>query len=66
MSRAPALLVAACPTAAFAAPAAATPALPLSDADGKYSDPEVLAAAFTRFENHEGITSLLYTSQRKG
>jgi hypothetical protein len=34
---------------------------------GKYSDdPEVLAAAFTRFENHEGITSLLYTSQREG
>jgi hypothetical protein len=27
--------------------------------DGKYSeDPEVLAAAFTRFENHEGLSSL--------
>jgi hypothetical protein len=34
-------------------------------ADGKYSDyPEVLAATFTRFENHEGISSPLYISQR--
>jgi serine-type D-Ala-D-Ala carboxypeptidase/endopeptidase (penicillin-binding protein 4) len=38
--------------------------VPIYGPDGKYSeDPEVLAAAFTRFENHEGITSLLYTSQ---
>jgi serine-type D-Ala-D-Ala carboxypeptidase/endopeptidase (penicillin-binding protein 4) len=37
---------------------------PIRGPDGQYSeDPEVLAAAFTRFENHEGITSLLYTSQ---
>jgi serine-type D-Ala-D-Ala carboxypeptidase/endopeptidase (penicillin-binding protein 4) len=39
--------------------------VPIYGPDGKHSDdPEVLAAAFTRFENHEGISSLLYTSQR--
>lgn len=38
--------------------------VPIYGPGGKYSeDPEVLAAAFTRFEYHEGITSLLYTSQ---
>jgi D-alanyl-D-alanine carboxypeptidase/D-alanyl-D-alanine-endopeptidase (penicillin-binding protein 4) len=38
--------------------------IPIYGPDGKYSeDPDALAAAFTRFENHEGITSLLYTSQ---
>ncbi len=38
--------------------------IPIYGPDGKYSDdPEDLIAAFTRFENHEGITSLLYTSQ---
>lgn len=38
--------------------------LPIYGPDGKPSQrPEDLTAAFTRFENHEGITSLLYTSQ---
>jgi D-alanyl-D-alanine carboxypeptidase len=38
--------------------------IPIYGPDGKYSEaPEDLAAAFTRFENHEGISSLLYTSQ---
>jgi serine-type D-Ala-D-Ala carboxypeptidase/endopeptidase (penicillin-binding protein 4) len=37
---------------------------PIRGPDGQYSeDPEALARAFTAFENHEGITSLLYTSQ---
>jgi hypothetical protein len=37
---------------------------PVYGPNGEYSeDPDVLAAAFTRFENHEGITSLLYASQ---
>jgi hypothetical protein len=41
--------------------------VPIYGPDGKYSEaPEDLAAAFTRFENHEGITSLLYTSQLGG
>lgn len=38
--------------------------IPIYGPDGKYSEaPEDLVAAFTRFENHEGITSLLYGSQ---
>ena len=38
--------------------------LPIYGPDGKPSQaPEDLKAAFTRFGNHEGITSLLYTSQ---
>jgi hypothetical protein len=38
--------------------------IPIHGPDGKYSEaPEDSVAAFTRFENHEGITSLLYTSQ---
>jgi hypothetical protein len=41
--------------------------IPFLGPDGNYGDGrEVLAAAFTRFENHEGISSLPYTSQRKG
>jgi hypothetical protein len=40
---------------------------PIYGPDGKYSDcPEVLKAAVTRVDNNEGITSLLYVSQRKG
>lgn len=38
--------------------------IPIYGPDGKYSDaPEDLVAAFTRFGNHEAISSLLYTSQ---
>jgi hypothetical protein len=38
--------------------------IPIYGPDGKPSQaPEDLTAAFTRFENHEGITSLLYNSQ---
>jgi hypothetical protein len=56
------LLVPGCATAAFVVPAPA-----IYGPDGKYGDyPEVLNAALTRVDNSEGITSLLYTSQRKG
>jgi len=38
--------------------------IPIYGPDGKPSQsPDDLTAAFTRFENHEGITSLLYNSQ---
>jgi D-alanyl-D-alanine carboxypeptidase/D-alanyl-D-alanine-endopeptidase (penicillin-binding protein 4) len=38
--------------------------IPIYGPDGKYSEaPGVLSAAFTRFGNHEAITTLLYTSQ---
>ncbi|MDQ3103208.1 MAG: hypothetical protein M3Q53_05145 [Actinomycetota bacterium] len=38
--------------------------VPVLDAEGNLSDSsEDLVAAFTRFQYHEAITSLLYTSQ---
>ena len=38
--------------------------VPVLDPEGHPSDaPEDLVAAFTRFQYHEAITSLLYTSQ---
>jgi hypothetical protein len=56
------LLVPGCATAAFVVPAPA-----IYGPDGKHGDyPEVLNAALTRVDNSEGITSLPYTSQRKG